>query len=233
MGPVGAVKAGIRGVRSAQGGAWTAGLGPRVGQRVAVGIRGTAAVERHAGSGVHFLVGSGVCRRGQVPDIDLALCRCCTARARRCRRLPAGMSAPKVRRGAVKVGPGVVAPLRVTAGPPVCVHLYLSANDSSLESDDSNPFSFTAAPVFTCWSGPAFAVGARLAAFSFTSEANAGAVLSSIVLGGAASSTSPGSQPNSDCDGAAIDSIGGLTPPWVAEARRILLSGRSPSSRGN
>ncbi len=99
--------------------------------------------------------------------------------------------------GDVKVGPGVVAPLRVTAGPPVCVHLNLSANVSSLESDDSYPFSFTLFPVATCWSGPAFAVGARLAALLTATLANAGAVLISIVVGDAFSTTLPGSQPNS------------------------------------
>src|SRR5262249_33045403 len=97
--------------------------------------------------------------------------------------------------GAVKVGPGVLPPLRVTAGPPVCVHLYFRANDSWLGADDSNPFSFTPAPVATFWAGPGFALGALMAVFSFASVANAGAVSSSIVLGSAASSTSPGSQP--------------------------------------
>ena len=98
--------------------------------------------------------------------------------------------------GAAKVAPGVVAPVRVTLGPLTWVQLYLSANDSSLPSDDSNPLSETFASFeATLWSGPAFAVGARLAVLLTATLAKAGAVLISIVLGSAASTTLPGSQP--------------------------------------
>ena len=58
--------------------------------------------------------------------------------------------------GAVKRACWVVAPVRMTAVPAVCVHCQLKIPFSGSEP---LPFRLTTAPASTVWSDPAFAVG--------------------------------------------------------------------------
>ena len=60
--------------------------------------------------------------------------------------------------GAVNAGISAAASLRVTVGPPVCVHAYLMTWFS--RSELALPSSVTVAPSATVWSAPADAVGA-------------------------------------------------------------------------
>ena len=74
--------------------------------------------------------------------------------------------------GAVNVGLAALEELRVTVGPPVCVHAW--TRDDSSGSVLAPPLSVTVAPSATVWSEPAFAVGAAFASprtVTFTASA--------------------------------------------------------------